>query len=110
MSKLTFLAAIVLVALPTTAFSQSAFDAEARVEDNALNRVAGREDVNQLALANQNNEVSHNSVIGNSTTGTVQIEGNAFQNISGLSIISANSGNNVAINSALNVNISLSAN
>ena len=38
-----------------------------------------------------------------------QIAGNAFQNMSGLSILNVNTGNNVAINAALNVNISLQA-
>lgn len=109
MSRISIAVLIALSALPFPAFAQSAFSDETRVEDSALNRVAGREDLNQIALANQVNQVKNNAVIGNSTTGAVQIDGNAFQNISGLAVISANSGNNVAINSALNVTISLSS-
>jgi len=109
MSKVSITVLIALAAMPVPAFAQSAFSDEARVEDSALNRVAGREDFGQIALANQVNQVRNNAVIGNSTTGGVQIDGNAFQNLSGLAVISANSGNNVAINSALNVTISLSS-
>lgn len=109
MSKLPIAVTIALLAMPIPAFAQSAFSDDTRMEDSALNRVAGREDVGQANFASLTNEVKNNSVIGNSTTGNVQIDGNAFQNLSGLSVVSANSGNNVAINSALNVNISLSS-
>lgn len=109
MSKLSVAVAIAFMAMPFQAFAQSAFDETARVEDSALGRVAGREDVGQIAFAAQTNAVNNNAVIGNSTTGAVAIDGNAFQNLSGLAVISANSGNNVAINAALNVNISLSS-
>ena len=47
------------------------------------------------------------TVTGTSTTGNVQIVGNAFQNLQGLAVINANSGNNVAINAALNVTVNL---
>lgn len=99
--------AILAVGATQPAFAQSAFGEEAKVDEVALGRVAGREDVNQLAFSQQTNNVSNNNVGNNSTTGAVQIDGNAFQNLTGLSVISANSGNNVAINSALTVNISL---
>lgn len=91
--------------LPASA--QSAFNPDTRLEDGVLHDVAGRQDVNQLAITEQMSEVKNNSVGNNSTTGAVQIDGNAFQNLSGLSVVSANSGNNVSINSALNVTISL---
>ncbi len=106
MSKLAFAFAIVLMGAPIPAFAQSVFDGPP-VDDTGLQKVAGREDVGQVAFANQTNDVTHNSVIGNSVTGSVQFSDNAFQNVSGLAVISANSGNNVAINSAMNVTISI---
>lgn len=85
-----------------------AFGEAASVDDAALGRIAGREDTGtQIAIANQRNTVSGNSVVGQSVTGSVTIDGNAFQNLQGLAVISANSGNNVAINSAMNVTINL---
>jgi len=109
MSNLPIIIAIALAAMPMQASAQSAFGDEVRMDDSVLARMAGREDVGQIAMANQRNDVKDNSVSGNSVTGAVLIDGNAFQNLSGFSVISANSGNNVAINSALNVTISLSA-
>jgi hypothetical protein len=87
--------------------NQAAFSATA-VTDGDLGKAAGREDTGaMIASATQRNTVANNSVTGNSVTGTVEIDGNAFQNLQGLAVISANSGNNVAINSAMNVTINL---
>jgi len=82
--------------------------AAAALGDDALGGIAGREDVNQNAVANLNAGVSRNSVGDNSTTGDAKIADNAFQNLSGLSILNVNTGNNVAINAAMNVNITIS--
>ncbi|WP_210359430.1 hypothetical protein [Sphingomonas beigongshangi] len=85
-----------------------AFADGAVLGDADLGTVAGREDRGtQIAAADQRNTVSNNSVTGNSVTGSVTIDGHAFSNLSGLAVISANSGNNVAINSAMNVVINL---
>lgn len=85
-----------------------AFADAAAVPTGDLERITGREDVGaQIAQADQRNTVSNNSVVGNSVTGNIAIDGNAFQNLQGLAVISANSGNNVAINSAMNVTINL---
>ena len=87
---------------------EAAFETAATLGDADLGSVAGRADVGtQIAAADQRNTVSNNSVTGTSTTGGVQIDGNAFQNLQGLAVINANSGNNVAINSAMNVTIHL---
>ena len=87
---------------------EAAFETAAALDEGDLGSVAGRADVGaQIAIADQRNVVSNNSVTGNSTTGGVTIDGNAFQNLQGLAVISANSGNNVAINSAMNVTINL---
>ena len=83
--------------------------AAAPVADEMLGSIAGREDVAQIAQSDQAATVTRNSVGDNSTTGEVRIADNAFQNLSGLSVLSVNTGNNVAINASMNVNISLPA-
>ena len=83
------------------------FGAEA-VSETTLQANAGREDTNQISQADLKAGVADNSVGDNSVTGNAQIDGNAFQNMSGLSILNVNTGNNVAINAAMNVNISIS--
>jgi len=88
--------------------ADAAFGNGAVLADTDLSTVTGREDRGtQIAAADQRNTVSNNSVTGNSVTGSVTIDGQAFSNLSGLAVISANSGNNVAINSAMNVVINL---
>ena len=81
----------------------------AAIKDGELRTIAGREDVNQISYADQVAGVSKNSVGDNSLTGNAQISDNAFQNMSGLSILNVNTGNNVAINASMNVNISFTA-
>lgn len=78
------------------------------VDEADLGAVTGREDTGtMIASATQRNTVQNNSVTGTSTTGSVTIDGNAFQNLQGLAVISANSGNNVAMNAAMNVTVNL---
>ncbi|HEU4649988.1 MAG TPA: hypothetical protein VFS49_01105 [Croceibacterium sp.] len=79
----------------------------AAVDDRELGTIAGRENTRQVALNEQSAGVSRNSVGDNSVTGDAQIDGNAFQNMSGFSILNVNTGNNVAINAAMTVNISI---
>ncbi len=78
------------------------------IDDKMLSAIAGREDVNQTSTATQTAGVSRNSVGSNSVTGNATVSDNAFQNLSGLSILNVNTGNNVAINASMNVNISIS--
>lgn len=87
--------------------SAGIFGAKA-VSEATLKTIAGREDTTQIAQAELAAGVSQNSVGDNATTGNATINGNAFQNMSGLSILNVNTGNNVAINAAMNVNISIS--
>ncbi|MBW6527404.1 hypothetical protein KZ813_11180 [Sphingomonas sp. RHCKR7] len=81
--------------------------AAAALDEPTLALIAGREDTRQSALAEQNAGVAHNSVGDNVRTGDATIDGQAFQNMSGLSVLSVNTGNNVAINAAMNVTIAL---
>lgn len=82
------------------------FQAEA-IDDVVLGAIAGREDLAQHSSAQQTAGVVDNSVGDNVQTGDATIDGSAFQNMSGLSILNVNTGNNVAINAAMNVNIAI---
>lgn len=88
--------------------AQGPFASTAAIDETALAGIAGREDVNQAALANQTAGVADNSVGDNVRTGDARIDGQAFQNVSGLSLLNVNTGNNVAINAAMNVTIAIS--
>lgn len=90
---------------PTPAEPIGAFAAETRLDLETLHDETARADTKQAATANQAAGVSQNSVVGNSATGGITLDGQSFQNMSGMTIVNANSGNNVAINSSLNVNI-----
>lgn len=105
LSLLMLAAAAVAPPLPP-APEQAVFGAVAPVDIAVLDTSTAREDVSLIAKSDQAAAVSNNSVNGNSVTGAVTIDGNAFQNAQGLTLINANSGNNVAINSSLNVTIS----
>ncbi len=83
-----------------------AFEAQP-VSDASLGKVAGKQGGDQLADARNSAVVTENSVGDNVATGEVRISDNAFQNMSGLSMINVNTGNNVAMNAAMNVNISI---
>lgn len=90
-----------------TALKAQPFAAEAALAEAELARTTGREDVTQLNSADQANQVSNNSINGPSVTGTIRIDDNAFQNMSGLSVLNANTGNNVAINASMQVNVAI---
>jgi hypothetical protein len=98
------------ISSPVAAQSRDAatdpFQAEA-IDDASLGAIAGREDTAQHATAEQTAGVVDNSVGDNVQTGDATIDGAAFQNLSGLSILNVNTGNNVAINAAMNVNIAI---
>ena len=100
-------ALLILTLLATPAVAQEGPFAGKAVEEETLAATAGREDTNQISTADQVAGVSRNTVGDNSRTGEARISDNAFQNMQGLSILNVNTGNNVAINAAMNVNISL---
>lgn len=81
------------------------FQGSVLVADEALEKATAREDLSLVAQSQQTSTVSNNSVSGTSTTGDINLSDNAFQNATGMTIINANSGNNVAMNASVNVNI-----
>lgn len=90
------------------AVTPSGFEGASIVDEATLAKSTAREDVNQMANSEQTAEVSSSSVSGNVETGTAAFSDNAFQNVSGLTVVNANTGNNVAINGSIVVNVSLS--
>lgn len=83
--------------------------AVAAIGESELGAIAGREDTTQISQNEQFAGVANNNVGDNAVTGDARISDNAFQNMSGLSIMNVNTGNNVAINAAMNVNVSITS-
>ncbi|MEL7197963.1 MAG: hypothetical protein AAGL10_06580 [Pseudomonadota bacterium] len=77
------------------------------IDEEKLAKIAGREDINQFTNADQNNSVNGNDVGDNSVTGTINVSDQAFSNSNGFVILNANTGNNVAINASIQVNVAL---
>ena len=94
------------LAVASPAVAQQAFETPPESEA-ALGLVAGRADTSMVARSDQTSTVAENSVGDNVTTGDVRVDANAFQNLQGLSVLNLNTGNNVSINSAMNVTIAI---
>jgi hypothetical protein len=77
------------------------------VDDGQLRAIAGKTDLAQIANAQNSGTVAGNTINGDSQTGTIHFDASSFQGMNGLSILSANTGNNVAINSAMSVNVTV---
>ena len=96
------------LAAPALAETASApFGAAASIGVDQLAQIVGRADISQQVNATNTGTVAHNTVSGNSVTGTINFDSQSFQNMNGLSLLSANTGNNVSINASLNVNVTL---
>ena len=95
------------MAAPLAAEPASPFGA-APVTETALGDIAGKAGDPLQIIADNRSVVADNHIVGNVTTGGVSIDGNAFQSLNGLAIVNANTGNNVAINASLNVNVAIS--
>jgi hypothetical protein len=85
-----------------------AFSASSAVTLQTLETATAREDLSIVAQTQQTSTVSRSSGSGTVTSGAVGVAGNAFQNATGLTVVNANSGNNVAMNGSINVNIVMS--
>ncbi len=100
--------AIPEAAEPEAKAPASPFAKARTLTDSALQEVAGREDVSQVINARNTSNVANNTVGDDTTTGTITFDGQAFANLNGLSVLSANTGNNVSINASMNVNVAFS--
>jgi hypothetical protein len=82
--------------------------AMAPVTENLLASANGREQVNWLnATATNTAVVTDNHVGDNNVTGSVNVSDSAFQNVSGISMVNFNTGNNSSINAAMSVNLQI---
>lgn len=87
---------------------QSPFAASRAAGDDLLGRATAREDLSIVATSDQTSTVTDGTVTG-TTSGDINFTDNAFQNATGLTVINANSGNNVAMNASLTVNVVMTA-
>lgn len=79
---------------------------EQPLNEEELSQVTGlQESGAMLALSRNHAVVSDNEVGDNTTTGDVSVSDNAFGNVSGFSMVNMNTGNNSAINAAVNINL-----
>lgn len=92
---------------PGTPFA-APFAAAAVVDEATLAAATGRADIKvaqQNINVQNNSNVAGNSINGDFTTGLISIGGGAFDGFNGLALLNFNSGNNVAINASMNVNV-----
>jgi len=87
--------------------AENPFGAAAAIGNDTLGTVTGQADLAQVVEARNTGTVTGNTVSGQSQTGTITFDGSSFRDLNGLSLLSANTGNNVAINSSLNVNVAI---
>lgn len=99
--------ALLMAAHASAQDAPSPFEAGDRIAGEDLAKVTGKADTAMEVRAQNTSTVSNNSVVGQSETGTISFDSASFQNMAGLSLLSANTGNNVSINSSLNVNVSV---
>jgi hypothetical protein len=84
---------------------------DAKPVDNTLlaetRGMADLRQVEQTTTTNSTSTVEGNTINGNFTTGLVSLSNGALDNFSGLALFNINTGNNVAINSAMTVNVAI---
>ncbi|WP_395327388.1 hypothetical protein WBP06_10930 [Novosphingobium sp. BL-8H] len=97
--------------LPQPQFGNDApFTQRTVVDDSGLAGITGMADVKvieQAANVANTSTISGNIINGDPTTGTISFDGGAFGAFNGLALINTNTGNNVSINSAMNVNVAI---
>jgi hypothetical protein len=96
-----------VAAAPASSTVKPIFSDAAIAPDDQLDQSTAREDLSVGAQTQQVGTVSRSTVSGTVSNGAVGIAGNALENASGLTLVNANSGNNVAMNGSINVNITI---
>lgn len=82
----------------------------APVADSLLAEARGMADmrlVEQTTTIESNGTVEGNTINGDFTTGMVTLSNGALDNFNGLALFNINTGNNVAINSSMTVNVAI---
>lgn len=81
---------------------------QAPISDGELAATTGREKSNWMSASSNNSAVvANNSVGDNNMTGDVNVTDSAFQNVSGISMVNFNTGNNSSINAAMSINLQI---
>jgi len=99
-----------LLSFAHPARAQTAPPALAPVADGLLAETRGMADVRvveQTTTVTSTSTVEGNTINGDFTTGTVTLGNGALDNFNGLALFNINTGNNVAINSAMTVNVAI---
>lgn len=98
-------------ALPKPGFrTETPFAGSSVVDDTTLEAAKGMADIKvieQTVNARNTATVSGNIINGDPTTGTISFDGSSFGSFNGMALVTANTGNNVSINSAMNVNVAI---
>lgn len=109
-SAATFAVALLYGVAALPAHAQEAPSAPAPVDDSLLAETRGMADirvVEQTTTVTSTSTVEGNTINGDFTTGTVNLTNGALDNFNGLALFNINTGNNVAINSAMTVNVAI---
>lgn len=86
------------------------FQAAPVVSDDVLSGAHAKADlslIDQIAAVHNSSTVADNTINGDFATGVVSIASDAFAGTTGLTLFNINTGNNVAINSSMNVNVAI---
>lgn len=86
------------------------FKAAPVVSDDVLSGAAAKADlslIDQVAAVHNSSTVADNTITGDFSTGVVSIASDAFSGTTGLTLFNINTGNNVAINASMNVNVAI---
>lgn len=98
------------IVLPDRSSAETPFAGSLAVDDTTLAAAKGMADlkaIEQTVNVRNTSTISGNIINGDPTTGTISIDGASFGNFNGLAMVNANTGNNVSINSAMNVNVAI---
>ncbi len=94
----------------TTSDGPAPFRAAPVVSDDVLSGAHAKADlavIDQIAAVHNSSTVADNTINGDFTTGVVSIASDAFAGTTGLTMFNINTGNNVAINATMNVNVAI---
>ncbi len=95
---------------PAVAGAPTPFNTAPVVSDEVLSGARAKADlslIDQTASVQNSSNVSGNTITGDFTTGIVSIASDAFAGTTGLTMFNINTGNNVAINASMNVNVAI---
>ena len=97
-----------MIAVPSA--TPSPFAAASAVPDDILSGAHAKANlslIDQIASVQNSSNVAGNTINGDFSTGVVSIASDAFAGTTGLTMFNINTGNNVAINASMNVNVAI---